>query len=1001
MKPIHSGLAGRSDTHAWLPLIGSAIVWLVSGIIFQPAAAEAVDESRFLSNVRQLVLDGRRSGEGYFSSDGKALVFQSEREADNPFYQIYLLDLESGDVNRVSPGVGKTTCSFLRPGSDDVLFASSHLDVDAKAKQKAELDFRASGKQRRYAWDYDESIDIFVAKRDGSGLRRLTETPGYDAEGSYSPDGKLIAFCSLRDAYPKEKLSAEDRQRLANDPAYFGEIYLMNADGSNPRRLTTSPGYDGGPFFSPDGRRIIWRHFEESGVIADIYSMRLDGSDVRRLTDFKTMSWAPYYHPSGRYIIFASNKLGFSNFELYLVDAEGTREPVRVTTHEGFDGLPVFSPDGRKLAWTSNRTPQGNSQIFLADWNDAAALDALQSAPARGTAPVVAAANPPASAAAPVAPKSSAPLSAEISEADLRAEVAYLASDELEGRLTGTTGAQKAAEYLAEQLRLAGVQPLGESGGFFQPFEFSAGVNVLTNDNRLQLIAQDGTTNAAGLGRDYRPLSFTSNGTAEGDLVFAGYGLSVPPGNGPGYDSYAGLNVSNKIVLVLRYVPEAVDTRRRQELNRYAGLRYKALIARNRGARALLVVTGPTSPNAGELASFTYETGQSGSGIIAATVSGAVADRLLAGSGRTLKELQSALDNENPHAETGLALTNARVRLTTAVQHVKRADRNVIGWLPPTDGSTNGEIVLVGAHYDHLGHGETGGFARKDEEGQIHNGADDNASGSAAVLELAAAFAKQRREKPESFRRGVVFAFWSGEELGLIGSAQYTEHPVVPLTNTVAYVNFDMVGRLRDNKLTLNGIGSSTVWRKLLEKRNVAAGFNLQLLDDPFPPTDVTAFYPKGVPVLALFTGTHEEYHRPADKPATLNYDGLERVAKFAAGLVRDLVALPERPDYLKVERGDKGGSSRESLRAYLGTIPDYATEVNGVKLSGARGGSPADKAGIRTGDIIVEFAGQKIANIYDYTYALDAVKIGQPVKVVLQRGGARVEVTVVPEARK
>src|ERR1041385_1839376 len=326
------------------------LLWVSGWVAF---AAEG--EARFLSNVRQLVLEGKRSGEGYFSVDGKVMVFQSEREPDNPFYQIYVLDLESGDTTRVSPGYGKTTCAFLRPNSDDVLFASTHLDAKAKEKQKAEFEFRASGKQRRDSWDYDDSMDIFVAKRDGSNIRRLTEARGYDAEGSYSPDGKLIVFCSLRDAYERE-LSGEEKKRLETDPAYFGEIYLMNADGSNQRRLTHTSGYDGGPFFSPDGQRIIWRRFEENRAIADVYTMKLDGSDVRRLTDFKSMSWAPYFHPSGRYVIFTSNKLGFSNFELHLVDAAGAKEPVRVTFTDGFDGLPVFSPDGKKLAWTSNRT---------------------------------------------------------------------------------------------------------------------------------------------------------------------------------------------------------------------------------------------------------------------------------------------------------------------------------------------------------------------------------------------------------------------------------------------------------------------------------------------------------------------------------------------------------------------------------------------------------------------------------------------------------------------
>ena len=455
--------------------------------------------------------------------------------------------------------------------------------------------------------------------------------------------------------------------------------------------------------------------------------------------------------------------------------------------------------------------------------------------------------------------------------------------------------------------------------------------------------------------------------------------------------------MSNKVVLVLRYVPEEAEPKRRQELNRYAGLRYKALIARNRGAKALLVVTGPTSPNPGELARLTFETGASHSGIVCASISGDTAAKLFTAAGKDLKKTQAALDKEDPHAEGAFALKGVSVKLTAAVEHVKKSDRNVLAHIPPVGTK---EYVIVGAHYDHLGHGETGGFARKDEEGKVHPGADDNASGTAALLELAGAISAQASLEKTGFRRGILFAAWSGEEVGLIGSSHFAERPPVPLSNVVAYVNFDMVGRLRDNKLNLQGIGSSPAWRKLIEKRNVAAGFNLTLQEDPYLPTDTTPFYPKNVPVIAFFTGSHEEYHRPADKPDTLNYEGLERVAKFARDLVNDLASGPERPAYAKVEKRD-GGGGREQLRAYLGTIPDYAQEVVGVKLSGTRGGSPAEKAGLKAGDIIVEFAGQKIANIYDYTYAMDAVKIGQPVKVIVLRAGKRVELIATPETRK
>ena len=301
-----------------------------------PSAAFAEGQEEFLSRVRQLTFEGRRSGEGYYSTDGTRLIFQSEREVGNPFYQIYTIDLETGDSVRVSPGHGKTTCAFFHPGGRRVLFGTTHHDPQAKAKQKAELDFRASGKQRRYSWDYDEMMDIFTTNPDGSDLRRLTTARGYDAEAGYSPDGKKIVFSSTRSAYA-ENLTAEEKKLREIDLSYFGEIYIMNADGSGQMRLTQTPGYDGGPFFSPDGQRIVWRRFNKAGAVAEIHTMKIDGSDVRKVTRFDSMSWAPYFHPSGEYIIFASNKLGFANFELYLVDALGQREPVRVTEREGFD----------------------------------------------------------------------------------------------------------------------------------------------------------------------------------------------------------------------------------------------------------------------------------------------------------------------------------------------------------------------------------------------------------------------------------------------------------------------------------------------------------------------------------------------------------------------------------------------------------------------------------------------------------------------------------------
>ena len=227
---------------------------------------------------------------------------------------------------------------------------------------KAELEFRASGKTRRYSWDYDPTFDIVETVPGTEDYKRLTDARGYDAEGAYSPDGKRIVFASNREAYATE-LSKEDAERLERDPSYFMDIYVMDADGSNVQRLTDANGYDGGPFWNPDGSKITWRRFSEDGARAEIFTMNADGSDQRQLTDLNVMSWAPFFHPSGEYLVFATNLHGFANFELYIVDAEGRRAPVRVTDREGFDGLATFTPDGRSISWTSNATPKKQSQI--------------------------------------------------------------------------------------------------------------------------------------------------------------------------------------------------------------------------------------------------------------------------------------------------------------------------------------------------------------------------------------------------------------------------------------------------------------------------------------------------------------------------------------------------------------------------------------------------------------------------------------------------------------
>jgi hypothetical protein len=494
---------------------------------------------------------------------------------------------------------------------------------------------------------------------------------------------------------------------------------------------------------------------------------------------------------------------------------------------------------------------------------------------------------------------------------------------------------------------------------------------------------------------EVRALSFSDDADVEGDLVFAGYGIVVPEAQGVGYDSYAGLDVKDKIVVVLRYFPEDADQKTKAILARYSDLRYKAMAARQRGAKAMLVVTGPRSPNAGQLVPMTFDTAIAGSGIPCASVTGKVAGEIFRDA-RPLGDVQRELDTGNPHV-AGFAL-GAAARLETKVVREKRTARNVVGYVPATAAAANvaKPWMAIGAHYDHLGRGGNGhSLASREEAGRPHVGADDNASGTAAVLALAEALARQPMR-----RRHVLVAFWSAEEIGLLGSSAFVTAPPVPLDQIAAYLNFDMVGRMQDNKLAVQAAGTSPLWPSLLERANVPAGFDLAVQSDPYQPTDVATFNQASVPSLNFTTGAHTDYHKPSDTADKVNYQDLDRIVGFAAAIARRLMDLDEAPQFTRVEQSSQT-PTRTGLRIFTGTVPDYATEVKGLLLGGVIGGGPAEQAGLQKGDVIIELAGQTIANIYDYTYALELLKVDQPVKVVYMRGNEKRETELTPTARR
>lgn len=967
----------------WLPLIIAALPLTVSA------------QSALVSNVRQLTFEGKRAGEGYFSADGTKMVFQSEREEGNPFYQIYLMDLETGDQERVSPGTGKTTCAWIHPDGKSVLFASTHLDAEAKKKQEAEIAERQSNRVRKYSWDYDENYDLFSYSLADKSLKRITTAKGYDAEGCWSPDGTKIVFASNRAAY-EGSLSEADQKRLEIDKAYFMDLYLCDADGGKVKRLTNVPGYDGGVFFSADGKKICWRRFDEKGMIAEVWTMNADGSDQKQITKLGAMSWAPYFHPTGQYLVFTTNLHGFDNFELYITRADGMGKPVRVTNDAGFDGLPVFSPDGKKLAWTIDRTKNKAGQIFIGDWDHAGALKALELDGAPGQKVVQ-------------APDFSQ-TQAEIRAEDMKPHIVHLASRELDGRLTGTEGERLATQYVADLFAAMKFSPGGDGDSWFDAFDFTAGV-ALDEGNRLAVGGKE-----LSIDKEWRPLSFSQTGEVKpAGVIFAGYGIETPDeamdADGKKiepYDSYAHLEVKDKWVLVFRYLPEGVDQHRRNELNRYASLRHKALVARQKGACGLIVVSGPNSKVVDQLVPLAFDASLATSGIPAISITDAIGNEMLKAAGKDLKTLQDKLDTGDLMG--GIELKGVEIGGNVAIKQERKTGRNVLGILAAKD-KPDPHIppLIIGAHIDHLGSkGGSNSRAKGDETDKVHHGADDNASGVAGMIEIAQWLADLKATGKLQMKRDVIFAAWSGEELGLLGSNHFVESFAKMITGDAngklkgmfaAYLNMDMIGRFQKT-LVLQGVGSSSLWAKEIEKRNAPIGLPITIQTDAHLPTDSTAFYLRGIPTLNAFTGSHADYHMPSDTADKIDYENAAKVAKLMGLIARGIAADDKTPDYIAMEAPKN--QSRGGFRVYLGTIPDYSQgDTKGVKLSGVSPVGPAAKAGVKGGDVIIKLGGKDVLNIYDYTSLMSELKVGVATTIVVQREGKEVELKVTPSSRE
>ena len=596
------------------------------------------------------------------------------------------------------------------------------------------------------------------------------------------------------------------------------------------------------------------------------------------------------------------------------------------------------------------------------------------------------------------------PLVAQQTDADRYLnDIKALTTPEMEGRGDGTKGLTRAAHLIEQRYKSLGLEPAG-TRGYLQPFPVITGAQ-LKGKNRMvvQGLAPDveikpGATTLLTqtqryiLNQDYVPFSFSSSGYAAGSMVFAGYGASASEF---GYDDYAGIDVKDKIVVLLRYEPAIFAVKSGNHgLTQHSQLVSKAINARNHGAKAVVIVNGALEKSEEDLLTrFGSVSGPLDSGILLMQAKNAVAARWFQAAGKSLEEVQEQINHSGKPASFAFpdGLTMA---LDVGIETTRATVANVLAYLP---GETD-EYVILGAHYDHLGRGNFDSLAPS-QIGQIHPGADDNASGTAGVLELARRLAPMKGK----LHRGILFMSFAGEELGLLGSEHWVEHPTRPLDNAVAMLNMDMIGRIKDDKVFIGGVGTGSTFKSVLEVAEKKDPFKIEYSPGGYSSSDHTSFVTKKIPVLFFFSGLHSDYHKPSDTWDKINAPSAVRLLDLVDNVTEQLDAADARPQFITVveDRPVGGVSAGGGYGPYFGSIPDFGQIENGVKFSDVKPGSPAAKAGLKGGDILVQFGDKPIKNLYDFTDALRRSKVGDVVEVKVLRDGQTVTATVTLEQRK
>jgi hypothetical protein len=568
------------------------------------------------------------------------------------------------------------------------------------------------------------------------------------------------------------------------------------------------------------------------------------------------------------------------------------------------------------------------------------------------------------------------------------ADVKTLTAPAMDGRGDGTKGLSLAARMLEERYKQLGLKPAGTKG-YFQPFSLITGAKLKSAQNHFS-IEEAGQKHELKLNQDFVPFSFSSSGSVAGPVVFAGYGASADEF---GYDDYAGLDVKDKIVVVLRYEPAGfADKAGNTGLTRHAQLITKAINARNHGAKALVLVNGKLGDGEEDLLTrFGSVSGPENTGIMLVQAKNDVAERWFQATGKSFSEVQGQI-NHGTKPQSFAFPETLHMAIHVDIETTRATVNNVLAYLP---GKTD-EYVILGAHYDHLGRGNYDSLAPS-QVGQIHPGADDNASGTAGVLELARMFAPMKGQ----LQRGILFMSFAGEELGLLGSAYWVQNPTLPLDKAVAMLNMDMIGRIKDDKVYIGGVGTGSTLKTVIEQAQSRGNFKVEYSPGGYSASDHTSFVTKHIPVLFFFSGLHSDYHKPSDTWDKINSTSAAHLVDVVADAGLQLASAQERPAFVAVVEDKPLAGAGGGYGPYFGSIPDFGQVENGVKFSDVKPASPAEKAGLKAGDILVQFGDKPIKNLYDFTDALRRSKVGDVVDVTVLRDGKPVKASVKLEQRK